>query len=551
MNKVWLSLILVILGFYSTKAQSLSRTDHQEIRDQAESLVKEFENVLNQISSDNISKIDIETIIEGTYSGTRRIFDDASNSITDDIDPSYYSKNQERLIDIKKYLEDFDQRYQKQGTSTVTFYDIEVGNVRTNNGVIYVKVYYTSFFSGSSKVAYGNYKPSHKVAEVRAEKYGSQWRTHIVSIHFMGTNETKDITKPSEDYYNDNDGDGVINGIDECDHEKGPASNKGCPLPDYDKDGVPDDIDRCKYSKGPSWNYGCPVDSDGDGVIDDLDKCKSVSGPVSNSGCPYPDSDNDGTPDREDKCVNEYGPKNNQGCPISLGKTKTTTRVYREDETRSRKDENGKRRVKMAITGIVASPVMSYISANDSSRLRFDDKFGVFPGGGLMFFVHSERKVLNFSFGGRYVQKGIGTVSGEGSSVYNTLVFRDIRYSVLEVPFCFYLNSRGKSAFASMIGMSFNYMLQDIKYQDPIALGRRYDNTLVSKFNAGFRVGLGYIGNFKTKAGIHFMVCYSNEVFPTINTDFEYWDMTHYIKPFRNEKYRLGYLSLELTLRLW
>ncbi|MFT3842984.1 MAG: OmpA family protein [Myxococcaceae bacterium] len=79
----------------------------------------------------------------------------------------------------------------------------------------------------------------------------------------------------------DADGDGVLNGSDACPLDKGPASNRGCPLPpppppppaaapapavavapppivDRDGDQVPDRIDNCPDEKGPADNQGCP-----------------------------------------------------------------------------------------------------------------------------------------------------------------------------------------------------------------------------------------------------------------------------------------------------
>jgi OOP family OmpA-OmpF porin len=74
----------------------------------------------------------------------------------------------------------------------------------------------------------------------------------------------------------DSDGDGVIDGRDNCpDTPKGVSVNaEGCPL-DSDKDGVYDYQDSCPGTPlGVKVDAkGCPLDSDGDGVYDYLDKC--------------------------------------------------------------------------------------------------------------------------------------------------------------------------------------------------------------------------------------------------------------------------------------
>lgn len=72
----------------------------------------------------------------------------------------------------------------------------------------------------------------------------------------------------------DPDGDGVFGTKDACPNVAGPASNKGCPLPqesssqeqplhppgDSDGDGTLDEKDKCLLDGGPSWNDGCPTD---------------------------------------------------------------------------------------------------------------------------------------------------------------------------------------------------------------------------------------------------------------------------------------------------
>ncbi len=80
---------------------------------------------------------------------------------------------------------------------------------------------------------------------------------------------------------------------------------------DTDDDGITDALDNCDDQKGPISNSGCPegqtnpIDTDGDGILDSVDNCDSESGPASNNGCPTP-----GTPDNQlsggsvDPCAN-------------------------------------------------------------------------------------------------------------------------------------------------------------------------------------------------------------------------------------------------------
>lgn len=74
----------------------------------------------------------------------------------------------------------------------------------------------------------------------------------------------------------DSDGDGVLDGADQCpDTPKGATVDaRGCPM-DSDGDGVYDGIDQCPDTPlGATVDArGCPSDSDGDGVYDGIDQC--------------------------------------------------------------------------------------------------------------------------------------------------------------------------------------------------------------------------------------------------------------------------------------
>ncbi len=127
----------------------------------------------------------------------------------------------------------------------------------------------------------------------------------------------------------DRDKDGVVDEMDECRTEPGPADNNGCPYPkwqDHDGDGTPDAEDRCPTEAGPLENGGCPGesedDADHDFVPDEYDRCPNIPGQVYNEGCPFEkelDTDRDGVIDRDDRCPNEPGQIYNHGCPARRG----------------------------------------------------------------------------------------------------------------------------------------------------------------------------------------------------------------------------------------
>lgn len=88
----------------------------------------------------------------------------------------------------------------------------------------------------------------------------------------------------------DRDRDGVLNRVDACPDEPGPASRRGCPVLDSDGDGVVDEKDQCPNRAGIVEMAGCPLkDTDGDTVWDHLDNCREIPGPSENQGCPAKD----------------------------------------------------------------------------------------------------------------------------------------------------------------------------------------------------------------------------------------------------------------------
>jgi hypothetical protein len=86
----------------------------------------------------------------------------------------------------------------------------------------------------------------------------------------------------------------------------------------FDSQGERTDIDNIDLSEPPT-----PLDTDGDGVVNGSDNCPLEQGPASNGGCPLPpvppvlpDADGDGVPDSSDACPAQPGPASNGGCPL-------------------------------------------------------------------------------------------------------------------------------------------------------------------------------------------------------------------------------------------
>ena len=120
------------------------------------------------------------------------------------------------------------------------------------------------------------------------------------------------------DYWADCDGDGVVNGQDNCPNEYGSPACNGCPngYCDSDGDGVPNNQDDCPNEFGSVITNGCP-DMDGDGVRDWWDSCPTEPGSPDCNGCPnycgfcgyngFPDCNGNGVADSCDLQTQAYG----------------------------------------------------------------------------------------------------------------------------------------------------------------------------------------------------------------------------------------------------
>jgi OOP family OmpA-OmpF porin len=97
-----------------------------------------------------------------------------------------------------------------------------------------------------------------------------------VGFQLPWTHRTNDRAEHMRPAAADDDGDGVANAADVCQHTPQGArvDARGCPL-DADRDGIADAGDLCAATPAGARvdARGCPTDTDGDGVVDGLDRC--------------------------------------------------------------------------------------------------------------------------------------------------------------------------------------------------------------------------------------------------------------------------------------
>ncbi len=192
----------LIIALNIVKASDLTVADQAEIRYKAELLVHEFESLLNIISNKDITLTETRDLIANSYGNSKnKIFLNADAIIENDINPNHSTFENARDAAVEKYLNDFDLLYVKSEDLSIAFSSLKISGVQQKD-YIFVRVYFESLFNSKSKGFDIPYKKTERVAEVRAEKKGSQWEVSIASVVFFNPDkplveyaETQDIVQ--------------------------------------------------------------------------------------------------------------------------------------------------------------------------------------------------------------------------------------------------------------------------------------------------------------------------------------------------------------------
>ena len=179
-----LTLFISLITIPSAFTQSLTSKEKEALRYEAGAFVKELELLLNNISNDESSRLERNTVIENSFNSIgNQIFFNEKVVIEDDITPSHY--NYENVVDltVEKYLKNFDLFYKKQQYKSVKFSDFYVSDVKEGS-YIYLEVYFKSLFKGNHVNYDLTYKTTSRVATIIATQSGKKWDLKIASIVF-------------------------------------------------------------------------------------------------------------------------------------------------------------------------------------------------------------------------------------------------------------------------------------------------------------------------------------------------------------------------------
>lgn len=170
---------------------SLSSRDASEIRYKAERMVRtELNDLLNTLSNNSYQTLEVVESIHSSYSQSRnRIFRDSLVLVEPDINPSVVHSGQAGEEPLGKYLRDIDLLYKKNDSATIAFDHIQCSPVKKNEA-LYVKVFFNSLFRGRSSISEQAYTTTNRIAEIKAEKDGNQWRLYIVRLAFFNPEDT-------------------------------------------------------------------------------------------------------------------------------------------------------------------------------------------------------------------------------------------------------------------------------------------------------------------------------------------------------------------------
>ncbi len=190
---IWVLGISTWVGV-SSVAQDLTVKDGAEISYQAKTAVTELQDLFNFVTFADLPPNELKEVISNSYNPSKnQVFFNKDVIIEDDIDPAY-GLGKTRDLDIEKYLNTLDVFYEKTIDATITFSNIKVSNIKKKD-FIYIKVYFESQFGSKFKKTGESYASVKRVAQFRAEKAGSRWKTKIIGISFYNPDtpiESKD-----------------------------------------------------------------------------------------------------------------------------------------------------------------------------------------------------------------------------------------------------------------------------------------------------------------------------------------------------------------------
>ncbi|GAB3695374.1 hypothetical protein GCM10027592_17520 [Spirosoma flavus] len=172
------------------KKGPITKRDRDEITFQAKDKIANLETLLGLLSSTDITESERNSVIRNSYlPNQNQLFYNDAIIIEDDIDPKHVNADNTADLKVERYLRDLDLFYTKSANPTIKFSQIVSSAVVEGKEYPYIKVFFTSVFTGKHNQFNTPYKPLQRVAELRADKVDGKWRTFIIRLGFLRPGE--------------------------------------------------------------------------------------------------------------------------------------------------------------------------------------------------------------------------------------------------------------------------------------------------------------------------------------------------------------------------
>lgn len=195
-GKVLFLFLLILVPKAQGQNLNLSPKDRDEIRSKAIGLIKDYEQMLNVLATKGTTSSDVQDILNQALVEEGRMFYDNKVNIEDDIYSLKADSGDSKDVPVQKYLNDWDLFYTKSYEESVQFLDLRVSDFFQKE-YSYLKVYFASQFKNKHKDFDMIYPIFRRVALIRFEKDGEQWKAWINGISFYRTKK-KDGTEVTQ-----------------------------------------------------------------------------------------------------------------------------------------------------------------------------------------------------------------------------------------------------------------------------------------------------------------------------------------------------------------
>lgn len=163
----------------------LSVREKDNLRIQAITLVKEFEQLLNVMASKGTTHSDVRDLIAlSTEDQQTRIFYGPTVVLEDDLFSLFSDSLAPKDVSIQKYLNDWDLFYTKTFDESVRFSDLRISDFGFK-GYLYLKVQFLTTFKSKHRNFDRNYHPIRRVASIRFDLKENRYVSTINGISIV------------------------------------------------------------------------------------------------------------------------------------------------------------------------------------------------------------------------------------------------------------------------------------------------------------------------------------------------------------------------------